>query len=271
MAIRGLLTMIQGTRADVILHAHELWCIFTQSQLMRWRRSVSPRAIGGGCVSKAKSGEGRRRLRGGEVTLILNICHLKISLSWSRDKRAGQCTFSQLWWKEAVIKQGFVMPADEIHRCWWRECFRYSGCTGAESGCLVMKWNEARSVVRTPTCFLRYNVRLAEREREGDREGWGGANVRSPLLLGARGKTDHMDSKVPFFNGASIWARADSPGDRRIHQRRARERGITSPVPSICRNWAGTGVGPCVSVRRSEEGESGPGVFLPPRSSQLHA
>lgn len=29
MIIRGILTMIQATRADVILHAHELWCIFT--------------------------------------------------------------------------------------------------------------------------------------------------------------------------------------------------------------------------------------------------
>ncbi len=161
------------------------------------------------------------------------------------------------------------MPADEMHRCWRIECCRCSGCSGADSGCLVMKWYEARSVVRTPTCFLRYNVRRTERERE--RERGGGASVRSPLLLGARGRTDHMDSKVPFFNGASIWARADSPGDRRIHQSRARERGITSPVPSICRNWAGTGVGPCVRVRTSEEGESGPGVFLPPRSSQLHA
>ncbi len=175
------------------------------------------------------------------------------------------CSLSTARSNDAVIKWCLQMKCTDADGC------RCSGCTGADSGCLVMKWYEARSVVRTPTCFLRYNVRRTESESERERGGGGGASVRSLLLLGARGRTDHMDSKVPFVNGASIWAHADSTGDRRIHQSRGRGRGITSPVPSICRNWAGTRVGPCVRVRTSEEGESGPGIFLPPRSSQLHA
>jgi len=209
---------------------------------MRWRRRVC--AFGGGCVSKAKSGEGRRSFF--FFFWGVNLIHLKIVPLVIQGKPSS---LSAELSNEAVTKQ------EVCDACRWNPQMLIEGMFHMCSGCMVLNrdawsWNETRPTRlwehQLVSCAITWD---GQSEREREKEEGARASVRSPLLLGARGKTDHMDSKVPFFNGASIWARADSPGDRRIHQRRARERGITSPVPSICRNWAeAPAVGPCVCV-----------------------
>lgn len=110
----------------------------------------------------------------GGGTLILNICHLNwwqiCHLNWSCMLSLCLTALSQLhgqmkpWLSKRVsdaCRWNAQMLTVEMHymKCTDADGCRCSGCTGADSGCLVMKWYEARSVVRTQTCFLRYNVK----------------------------------------------------------------------------------------------------------------
>jgi len=178
-------------------YMHMNYAASSQSQLMRWRRRVCPRAFGGGCVSKAKSGEGRRSFFFffWGVNLILNICHLKIVPLVIQGKPSS---LSAELSNEAVTKQ------EVCDACRWNTQIDRGNVShvqrlyGAESRCLVMKWNEAHSVVRTPTCFLRYNVRRAEWERERERRRRG--RERAFVRRCCSGLAEKLITWIPRFH-----------------------------------------------------------------------
>jgi len=140
---------------------------------MRWRRRVC--AFGGGCVSKAKSGEGRRSFF--FFFWGVNLIHLKIVPLVIQGKPSS---LSAELSNEAVTKQ------EVCDACRWNPQILIEGMFHMCSGCMVLNrdawsWNETRPTRlwehQLVSCAITWDGQ-SERERERRRRGRERAFVR---------------------------------------------------------------------------------------------